>query len=439
MMIKSVDFHTFNQLAKSWGEQGLESYFCEGDKRLESLHFFPSKGALALWHFLLSEETRLHQARKEGKIIVGAMKDLGTIPLICYAFENVVTFYVDGAWWLPCFKAMNSSILDDATACGVGENICPARALLGAFKSQNFFPLPDYLICSTGATCDDFAVISQRLVEIGYPIDFWEIPHIRYAEKNEPFIVLNDGRCIPAYTLEIVSEQFKTIIKHLEALTGEKMNNTKLIKSITLANEIRTLISQISEQVYAKNRGCFGALETLIVQMLAIHFCSDRQRCKTILELILNELETTPPLNDKRPALFWVNPVADLRIMNLLESLGGLLGGSDFMMTHALSAIRTDLPPHEAIAQKALEDPMVCGTTMRVELILREIQRLHTQGVVMSRIEGASHSAWENQLLQNALSSKEIPHTEIEVTMLSDSASPAIATRLSALIESIKN
>jgi len=36
------------------------------------------------------------------KRLVGAMKDLGTVPVMAYSLDDVVAFYPDGAWWLPC-------------------------------------------------------------------------------------------------------------------------------------------------------------------------------------------------------------------------------------------------------------------------------------------------------------------------------------------------
>ena len=35
-------------------------------------------------------------------LLIGAMKDLGTVPVMAYAMENVIAFYPDGAWWTPC-------------------------------------------------------------------------------------------------------------------------------------------------------------------------------------------------------------------------------------------------------------------------------------------------------------------------------------------------
>ena len=64
--------------------------------------------------------------------------------------------------------------------------------------------------------------------------------------------------------------------------------------------------------------------------------------------------------------VFWVNPVADLRVMNLLEDSGGRLAGTEFLFSHALDLIPEDLPPMEALARMALADPV--RPTLRAQL-----------------------------------------------------------------------
>ena len=93
--------------------------------------------------------------------------------------------------------------------------------------------------------------------------------------------------------------------------------------------------------------------------------------------------------------VFWVNPVADLRVMNLLEDVGGRVCGTDYMFCHALDPIPTDLPPLEALARMALADPMVGSAVDRAERICADIRRFGAEAVVISRIPGASHCAME--------------------------------------------
>ncbi len=152
-----------------------------------------SAAALRLWNFLLSEEDRLRRSVAEGKKLVGTMKDLGTVPVMAYSFDNLVAFYPDGAWWLPCVLEGGGGLLEIADSLGIDDSFCPVRAMLGAFVRRNRFPIPGLLTCSVGATCDDFSAIAQRLESLGFPILWWEIPHRRRPDRDEAAVELPGG------------------------------------------------------------------------------------------------------------------------------------------------------------------------------------------------------------------------------------------------------
>ncbi|MHC4647576.1 MAG: hypothetical protein ACYTBJ_19085, partial [Planctomycetota bacterium] len=139
----------------------LGRHLQDRDRRLLKLRYDNSEAALRLWNFLLTEEQRLQEARANGKKIVGTMKDLGTVPVMAYSLDNLVAFYPDGAWWIPCVMELGAGLLKVADSLGIDESFCPVRAMLGAFVTEAHFPVPDRLICSVGATCDDFSAIAQ--------------------------------------------------------------------------------------------------------------------------------------------------------------------------------------------------------------------------------------------------------------------------------------
>ena len=120
----------------------LRRHVEDGDFRLLKLRMDNSPAALRLWNFLLTEEDRLAEARANGRVLVGAMKDLGTVPVMAYAFENVTAFYPDGAWWIPCVMEQSAGLLQIADSLGVDDSFCPVRALLGAFVNRGPFPDP---------------------------------------------------------------------------------------------------------------------------------------------------------------------------------------------------------------------------------------------------------------------------------------------------------
>jgi hypothetical protein len=197
--------------------------------------------------------------------------------------------------------------------------------------------------------------------------------------------------------------------------------------------------------VYSAPAAPLPALEMLVAEMLAIHFCSDREETIAVLDDLLAEVQSRARrsqfvIGAEAARIFWVNPVADLRAMNLLEELGGRLCGSDFMFSHALDLIPEDLPPLEALARSALADPMVGPTGDRAARIVRECQAGRAEAVAVSRIPGASHCAREGEIIREIVRREiGIPAIEIEIPPVCDAMLPSLASGLRALVETARS
>ena len=128
--------------------------------------------------------------------------------------------------------------------------------------------------------------------------------------------------------------------------------------------------------------------------------------------------------------VFWVNPVADLRVMNLLENAGGRVCGTEYLFCHALDPIPEDLPPMEALARMALADPMVGSPVDRAGRIAADVRRFGAEALVISRIPGGSHCALEGRLIADIVGRQcSVPVLELEVPPISDALEPALRTR----------
>ncbi|MHC4618568.1 MAG: 2-hydroxyacyl-CoA dehydratase [Planctomycetota bacterium] len=416
----------------------------DGDYRLLKLRYDNSEASLRLWNFLLTEEQRLHKARAEGKKIVGTMKDLGTVPVMAYSLENVVAFYPDGAWWIPCVMELSAGLLGIADSLGIDESFCPVRAMLGAFVTGAHFPIPDRLICSVGATCDDFSAIAQRLDGLGYPILWWEIPHRRHPEPDEEAVELPGGFSAPKCQVEFVKSELGRVKDTLQELAGQQLDENKLSDGINKANRVRGYLGELRQLAFTAKTCPMPGLEMLIAEMLAIHFCSDRDETILVLKELVDEArrriqagQGVLPADAAR--IFWVNPVADLQVMNLLEDCGGRICGTEYLFSHALDRIPEDLPPAEALARMALVDPMAGSSIDRAERICADIRGFGAEAVLISRIPGASHCALEGEIIGEIVQAKlGLPVVEIEVPPLADSIRPTLRTRLEALVETIK-
>lgn len=423
----------------------LSRHVADGDLRLLSLRYDDSDAALRLWNFLLTEEDRLHDARRQGKRLVGTMKDLGTVPVMAYALPDVVAFYPDGAWWIPCVMQMSEGLLEVADSLGIGESFCPVRAMLGAFVTQEHFPIPDLLVCSVGAVCDDFSAIAQRLEALGHEILWWEMPHRRPPDPDEESIVLPGGFRAPASQVAVVRAELGRVQRALEELAGVECDDATLSAGITKANRVRRILAALRRAAYTAPACPMPALEMLIAEMLAIHFCSDQDEAIVVLRALLDEAkgrvaDGVGVLPRDAVRVFWVNPVADLQVMNLLEDCGGRVCGTEYLFSHALDLIPEDLPPLEALARMALADPMVGSAGDRAERICADVEAFGAEAVVISRIPGASHCATEGPVIAERVCARlSVPVVEIEVPPVTDSIQPTIRTRLEALLETARD
>jgi hypothetical protein len=431
-------------LVEPWYGGPLSRHVADGDTRLRQLAFDNSAAALRLWNFLLSEEDRLRQARADGKLIVGAMKDLGTVPVLAWSFPNVVAFYPDGAWWIPCVMEHSASVLAVADRLGIDESFCPVRAMLGAFVNGEHFPLPDLLTCSVGACCDDFSAIAQRLEALGHNILWWEQPPFRPPDPGEETLHLADGTAVPAAQARFVAGEFRRIAEAISARCGTALDEAQVADGIRAANRVRAILRELRQRVFAAPRCPLPALELMIAEMLIIHFCSDREESEIILLELLAEVDRRigqavglmPP---EAVRVYWVNPVADLRAMNLMEECGLRLCGTDFMFPHAIDPISEEQPPFLALALAAMGDPMTGPVSRRAGRIARDACELRSEAVIVARIPGASHCAFEAATIRDVIRQQcDLPLLEIEVPTLTDAARPALRTRFEALAETVR-
>jgi hypothetical protein len=316
--------------------------------------------------------------------------------------------------------------------------------MLPAFLNGEHFPRPDLLVCSTGAVCDDFSAIAQRLEKLGHSILWWEIPRRRQPDPHEVPCALPGNLFAPQVQVDCVREELQRVGHALAELAGQSLDDQMLADGIRKTNEVRRRLQALRTAVYSAPAAPLPALEMLVAEMLAIHFCSDHAETIAVLDELLAEAKQR--IQQKQfivgadaVRIFWVNPVADLRAMNLLEDWGGRICGSDYMFTHALDLIPENLPPLEALARTALADPMVGSTAERAARIVRECRDFHAEAVVVSRIPGASHCAREGAIIREAVQKAlNLPTIELEIPPVCDAMLPSLSSRVQALMETAR-
>jgi len=285
--------------------------------------------------------------------------------------------------------------------------------------------------------------VAQRLESLGYPILWWEMPSRRRPESGEDAVTLPGGFLAPASQVATVRSELERVRAALAELAGSPLGDEELAAGIREANRVRALLKDLRRIAYTAEPCPMPALEMLIAEMLAIHFCSDRAESIAVLAELRDEARARMDRNlGVMPAgaarVFWVNPVADLRVMNLLEDCGARLCGTEYLFCHALDAIGEDLPPMEALARAALADPMVGPSADRAARIVRDARSFGAEAVVVSRIPGASHCALEGSVIGEIVRDElSLPVVELEVPPVADPMWPTLTTRLEALVETV--
>jgi hypothetical protein len=270
------------------------------------------------------------------------------------------------------------------------------------------------------------------------------MPCRRAPAPGEKAVTLPGGLTAPAEQVAFVKMELERIRKILERTAGRKLDERRLRAGIKAANRVRRVLAELRRLVFTAPRCPLPALELLIAEMLAIHFCSDRAACLAVLEDLLAETRRRAAAGQGyadggAARIFWVNPVADLRAMNLLEECGGRLCGTEYLFMHALDEIPADLPPLEALARTALADPMVGSAGDRARRICRDAAEFGSEAVVISRIPGASHCALEGAVLSDTIRNRlGLPVVELEVPPVLDAMGPTLRVRLEALVETVK-
>jgi len=282
------------------------------------------------------------------------------------------------------------------------------------------------------------------LESLGHAVLWWEMPHRRPPDDDETGVELPGGFRAPEGLVRLVQGELERVRSALEACAGSRLGESQLRQGVQRANQVRRRLAALRHRVFTAPLCPLPALEELLAEMLAIHFCSDQEESLRVLDALLAETQRRVDrrigvLAEDAARIFWVNPVADLRAMNLLEDAGGRICGTEYLFSHALDEIPENVSPLEALARMALADPMVGSPLDRAERICADIVRYGAEAVIVSWIPGASHCALEGITIGKVIRQRlGIPVLEIEVTSIADATEPALRTRLEALVETTR-
>ena len=417
------------------------TFMVYGARELRKLKLDNSLAALRLWGFTLNESERLFRARQSGKHIIATMGDLGTIPVIAMAFPDCIPFYPDCTWWTPFFNE-STVLLDKASELGTPEASCFVRSTLAAFHKMAYFPKPDILFASTGASCDDYNCIMQMVEDMGFELDWLEIPFRREKQDyfaDEKYTRTHQGLEYPERFETYLINEYKRVWQKMQELTN-RGDLEKLGESIKKNNRLRRLVNQIKALTHGAKIAPFPGLEMMVIEFGNLYGYADIDEWTDILEMVKDTIidrvkSGTGVLDSNAIPLAWITPTADPLLLNIVEDLGGRVVATEYVINQALSEIEQDIEPFRALARSFMNASLIGSTEERIRHISAGVASGRIAGVIITNMLGCSHCSMETRAIEKRL--KNVPVLAIDIPAPLG-ITEQIRTRIAAFIEMLK-
>jgi len=414
-----------------------QTFSIYGARHLRRLRFDNSLASLRMWGFVQNETERLFRARQTGRRVIATMGDLGAVPVIVNSFPGCVAFYPDCIWWTPF--VMESRVLFDAAAeLGIGDAACFSRAALGAFAKHSYFPDPDLVVASTGASCDDYSGVEQLAERFAREMLWVEEP-LRKECRNP------NGECRMDCEagVRLLTQEYERVVEAMNRVTGHELADDELRAGIARANAVRRTVSRLRELAYG--RGVLAALEMMVIEFGNLHYYSDTDEWTAVLDHLLATAEGRAArgesiVDDDALRVVWVTPPADPLLLTYVENAGARVVGTEYVINQALEVIDESGPPLEAIAGSFMAASLIGTSRARAESVVRQARERQAEGVIISGILGGSHCAMETRLISDHVKQElDLPVLEFDVAPPSKEIGLQLQTRIDAFLEVLRS
>lgn len=426
---------------RSWGAyiQPPATFMVYGARQLKRLQFDNSFAALRMWGFVFNESERLFRARQAGKKIIATMGDLGTVPVIIMAFPDCIPFYPECIWWTPFFNE-SSVLLDKASELGAPEAACFSRAALAAFFKKAYFPVPNRIFASTGATCDDYSSIMQSIENLGYDIMWIEAPYRRSPIQDEDMdsIETEHGYTYQKRFEHYLACEYKRVWENMVLLTG--VNDMERLKaSISKTNVLRKLVLDILHATFNAPIAPFPALELMTIEFGNLYGYADIDEWMSVLNMIYETIKNRIDRGigvqpENAVPIAWINPTADPYLLNFVEDLELRVVSTEYVIRQALVTIEETTDPFQALARSFMHASLIGSTRQRIASINKAVEQGKIKGVLITNMLGGSHCAMETKLMDKLIDS--VPVLSLDVPP-PPGITEQIKTRIEAFAEAL--
>ncbi len=420
------------------------TFMVYGARELKRLKFDNSFEALRMWGFVFNETERLFRARQINKKVIATMGDLGTLPVLVLSFPDCVPFYPECLWWTPFFKE-STDLLDTASKLGLPEATCFSRVVASAFYKKSYFPKPDLIIASTGASCDDYSCVIQNVQDMGYEVMWIEIPYRKSLNfllnkpKQGDLEQTKSGLVYIKKLEDYLVKEYHKIWQMLFKLTGVN-NPHRFVETIKKVNRLRNLVAAIKRMNADAEIAPLPALEMMTIEFGNLYGYADFDEWLDIVQMIHDMVKRRVEkgigvLKKDTIPIAWVTPSADPYLLNLVEEVGCRVVETEYVINQAMVQIEENIEPFRALARSFIDASLIGSTEERVKNIKKQIAKKLIKGVLITNMLGASHCAMETRIIEQLLD--DIPVLSIDVPA-PFGITQQIKTRIEAFVETIR-
>lgn len=419
------------------------TFMVYGLRELKKLKFDNSFEILRMLGFVFNETERLFRAHQINKKVVATMGDLGTVPILVLSFPDCVPFYPECLWWTPFFKE-STELFDTASKLGIPEAVCFSKAVVSAFYKKSYFPKPNLIIASTGASCDDYSCVMQFVEDMGYDVMWVEIPYRKSLElmlnkpRQQDLEKTQEGLFYPKILEDYLINEYQRIWQRLFKLTGVN-NPHRLVETIKKVNQLRSLVAEIKKLNTSAEIAPLPALEMMILEFGNLYGYADFEEWLEIVQMVHNMVKKRVEkgvgvLKKDAIPIAWITPSADPYLLNLVEELGCRVVETEYVINQANVLIEENIEPLRALARSFINASLIGSSEERVKNIKEKITKKIIKGVLITNMLGASHCAMETRVIERLLD--DVPVLSIDVPP-PFGITQQIKTRLEAFVETM--
>ena len=340
------------------------------------------KGMTELQYMILSVPERIERLRERGIKIVGKWS---VNPTDIYFGSGVAA--LDPFFFAFCrMLARGDNSLAIKGRAHLSADACPAQAAAyaifqeGSIKMDLFYPF-------IGPWCYDSQYCFEALRN-KFKGFFGEQPYIGSKQQRE-------------LTKEFMLGEVKNFVRNVAEATGQEVDKEKLRQEFILENKLRKLVREI-QAMMLEDCVPMGSLDLIMATFVSGDWLCDpvaildaMQRVHECLrERVRKGRRGWGVVED--PVRLLITGIAwgDLGLYNIIDDMGGVVVGSECVMSNYMEDIPTEGDPFQIMAERFINIPYTFPAAKKAEWTLNNIKRMgRVDGVVFNGNFGCNYNA----------------------------------------------